>query len=153
MPVRIQRAAFDAGAELARLTEGRADIGASVTFVGQVRSDGTHGPLDRLTLEHYPAMAEAELARIAGEARARFDIADLLIVHRHGDLRPGDPIVLVIATSRARQPAFDAANFAMDYLKTAAPFWKKETGPNGENWVEARGADTEAAARWDGSGG
>ena len=125
MPVRIQRESFDAGAELAALTQGRADIGASVTFVGQVRAQGTSEGLATLTLEHYPAMAAAELARIAEEAAARFAIAEILIVHRFGELSPGEPIVLVIATATSRQPAFDAANFAMDYLKTEAPFWKR----------------------------
>ena len=149
MPVRIQHEPFDAGAELAALTAGRSDIGASVTFVGQVRGTGAAGSIDSLTLEHYPAMAEAALERIAGQARARFAIADILIVHRHGDLRPGDPIVLVIAAAISRQPAFEAAAFAMDRLKTDIPFWKKEHGPDGDAWVEARDSDRAAARAWD----
>ncbi len=148
MPVRIQPHAFDAGAELAALTQGRGDIGASVTFVGQMRefSDGTK--LNAMTLEHYPAMAQAELERIEMQARERFDVTDLEIIHRYGELHPGDPIVLVIATSKSRQPAFDAASFIMDYLKTSAPFWKKESSPEGETWVDARKTDDDATARW-----
>jgi len=148
MAVRIQPSAFDAGAELMALTRGRGDIGASVTFIGQVREMSGGGALRMLTLEHYPAMAHAELERIERQAHARFDIVDLTIIHRFGDLAPGEPIVLVIATARARQPAFDAANFVMDYLKTDAPFWKKEHGAAGARWVDARATDDAARDRW-----
>lgn len=148
MPVRIQRVPFDAGAELSALTAGRDDIGASVTFVGQVRRAGETGAIEAMELEHYPAMAARALADIEAEARARFAITDILIVHRYGELRPGDPIVLVIATARSRGPAFEAAAFAMDILKTSAPFWKKERGSDGARWVEARHSDEKAAGRW-----
>lgn len=149
MPVRIQPEPFDAGAELMALTSGRPDIGASVTFVGQVRELSGGTTLHTMTLEHYPAMAQAELERIEAEARARFDIQDIEIIHRFGDLAPGDPIVLVIATSASRQPAFDAANFIMDFLKTNAPFWKKEHAADGSHWVDAKSSDDAATRRWD----
>lgn len=148
MRVRIQREPFDAGTELNALIEKRGDIGASVTFVGQVREFTDGQPLDTLTLEHYPGMAEAELGRIVEEAVERFGVTDCLAVHRYGELRPGDPIVLVIATAPSRGPAFEAASFVMDYLKTSAPFWKKEADAKGERWVEARASDDVAAARW-----
>ncbi|WP_422003930.1 molybdenum cofactor biosynthesis protein MoaE [Pyruvatibacter mobilis] len=148
MPVRIQPEPFDAGAELMALTSGRAEIGASVTFVGQVRDLSGGEKLHTMTLEHYPAMAQAELERIEAEARTRFDVQDIEIIHRFGDLTPGDPIVLVIATSASRQPAFDAANFIMDFLKTNAPFWKKEHGEDSSHWVEARKSDDAATEKW-----
>jgi len=148
MTVRIQAEPFDAGAELMALTSSRADIGASVTFVGQVRELSGGGRLHTMTLEHYPAMAQAELERIEAEARQRFEVQDIAVVHRFGDLHPGDPIVLVIATSASRQPAFDAANFIMDFLKTNAPFWKKEHGDAGSGWVEARKSDDAATDKW-----
>lgn len=148
MVVRIQAEAFDAGAELTALTAGRADIGASVTFVGQVRELSSGAELHTMTLEHYPAMAQSELERIEGEARSRFPVQDISIIHRFGDLHPGDPIVLVIATSASRQPSFDAANYIMDYLKTNAPFWKKEHGSTGSQWVDAKDADDEATGKW-----
>ncbi|WP_072394841.1 molybdenum cofactor biosynthesis protein MoaE [Hyphomicrobium sp. CS1GBMeth3] len=152
MAVRVQREAFDAAAEVAALTEGRLDIGGVVTFTGLVRGDVGGRPLASLTLEHYPQMTEAELARIEGEARERFDLIDCLVVHRYGELRPGDPIVLVIALSAHRQAAFAAAEFLMDYLKSRAPFWKKETfADGGQTWVDARETDGEAIARWAGS--
>ncbi len=148
MPVRIQPEVFDAGAELVKLTNGRPDIGASVTFVGQVREMSSGNSLHTMTLEHYPAMAQAELERIESEAKGRFDIQDVEIIHRFGDLSPGDPIVLVIATSASRQPAFDAANFIMDFLKTNAPFWKKEHAADGSHWVDAKSSDDAATQRW-----
>jgi len=148
MPVRIQQAPFDAGAELMALTSGRPDIGASVTFVGQVRDLSNGVSLSSMTLEHYPAMAQAELERIEAEARSRFDVRDMEIIHRFGNLDPGEPIVLVIATSASRQPAFDAANFVMDFLKTNAPFWKKEHGTEGSHWVDAKSSDEAATERW-----
>jgi molybdopterin synthase catalytic subunit len=145
--VRVQREDFDIGAEVARLTAGRTDIGAIVTFTGTVRSDGG---LAAMTLEHYPGMTEEELARVEAEAGARWPLQASLIVHRVGTLRPGDNIVLVVTASAHRQAAFDAAAFLMDYLKTRAPFWKKEQTAGGtEHWVEARESDDAAAERWE----
>jgi molybdopterin synthase catalytic subunit len=147
MAVRVQTEDFDVAAEAAALTSSQTDIGAIVTFTGRVRSDG--GRLAAMTLEHYPGMTEGELARIEAEAQARWPLAASLIVHRVGDLRPGDNIVLVIAASAHRQAAFEAAGFLMDYLKTRAPFWKLEEGKSGKAWVEARDSDDAAARRWD----
>jgi molybdopterin synthase catalytic subunit len=148
MAVRVQHEDFDICAEIARLIAGRTDIGAVVTFTGIVRDDGG-GTLASLTLEHYPGMTEAELARVEAEAEARWPLQASLIVHRVGTLRPGDNIVLVVTASAHREAAFDAAAFLMDYLKTRAPFWKKEQGTDGsERWVEARECDDTAAARW-----
>lgn len=149
MAVRVQAEDFDAAAETARLTRGRADVGAVVTFTGLVRGDGSGAPISVMTLEHYPGMTEAELGRIEGEARQRFDILDCLIVHRFGELRPGDNIVLVVCTSAHRHAAFAAAEFLMDFLKSRAPFWKKETDASGRGeWVDARSTDDEALRRW-----
>jgi molybdopterin synthase catalytic subunit len=144
----IQREDFDAAAEVASLTAGRADIGAVVTFTGLCRDEG--GRLASLELEHYPGMAEAELTRVAEEAGARWPITGATIIHRFGKMAPGDNIVLVVTASSHRRAAFEAAEFLMDYLKTRAPFWKREhlaDGTTGE-WVEARGDDDNAAARW-----
>jgi len=146
--IRVQRQDFDIAAEIARLTAGRADIGAVVTFSGLCRDEA--GALSALELEHYPGMAEAEMARIAAEAAARWPLQGLTAIHRFGRIRPGENIVLVVAASVHRQAAFEAASFLMDFLKSRAPFWKKEhraDGTQGE-WVEARDADDEAAARW-----
>jgi molybdopterin synthase catalytic subunit len=148
MSVRLQREPFDLGAEVQRLTEGRDDIGAVVTFSGLCRADGENGPIAAMTLEHYPGMAEAELARIEAEAKDRWPLQDVLIVHRHGRLVPGDPIVLVVTLSQHREAAFAAAAFLMDFLKTRAPFWKQEEGTSGTQWVDAKAADDAAAARW-----
>ena len=153
MSVRVQREDFDIGAEVARLTAGRTDIGAIVTFTGTVRGDtsgtGAGNGIAAMTLEHYPGMTEEELARVEAEAAARWPLQASLIVHRVGTLRPGDNIVLVATASAHRQAAFDAAAFLMDYLKTRAPFWKKETAADGrELWVEARESDDAAAERW-----
>jgi molybdopterin synthase catalytic subunit len=149
MAVRVQRETFDAAAEAQALTAGRTDVGGIVTFTGLVRSESEGRSLASLTLEHYPGMTEAELLRIEAEARDRFELLDCLVVHRFGDLVPGDPIVLVVTLSRHRKPAFEAAEFLMDYLKTRAPFWKKETGQDGSGaWVDARDGDTSATARW-----
>jgi molybdopterin synthase catalytic subunit len=135
------------GVEVKRLTAGRTDIGAVVTFTGTVRGD--HG-LVGMTLEHYPGMTEEELARVEAEARARWALLASLVVHRVGPLRPGDNIVLVVTASPHRQAAFDAAQFLMDYLKTRAPFWKKELREDGtKRWVEARATDDAAAERWE----
>jgi molybdopterin synthase catalytic subunit len=150
--VRVQREDFDIGAEVARLTTGRTDIGAIVTFTGTVRGGSGEGAISAMTLEHYPSMTEDELARVEAEAGARWPLQASLIVHRIGTLRPGDNIVLVATASAHRQAAFDAAAFLMDYLKTRAPFWKKETAADGrESWVESRESDDIAAERWVGS--
>lgn len=146
--IRIQREDFDAAAEVARLTAGRTDIGAVVTFLGLCRDE--HGRLAALELEHYPGMAEAEIGRIAAEAAARWPVAGLIVIHRYGRIAAGENIVLVAATSSHRQAAFEAASFLMDFLKTRAPFWKREhlaDGTTGE-WVEATAADDEAQSRW-----
>jgi molybdopterin synthase catalytic subunit len=147
--VRVQREDFDIGAEVKLLTAGRTDIGAIVTFTGTVRGEAGGKPIAAMTLEHYPGMTERELARVEAEARARWPLEASLVIHRYGDLRTGDNIVLVITASAHRQAAFEAAAFLMDYLKTRAPFWKKETSPAGESvWVDARTSDGEAVERW-----
>jgi molybdopterin synthase catalytic subunit len=146
--VRLQSEPFDAGAEIARLTAGRGDVGAVVTFTGICREDGETGKIGAMTLEHFPGMAEEELGRIEAEARSRWPLIDSLIVHRHGRLVPGDPIVLVVTLSAHREAAFEAANFLMDYLKTSAPFWKKEETARGAQWVEAKDSDDTARDRW-----
>jgi molybdopterin synthase catalytic subunit len=149
MSVKVQGEDFDVAAEIAALTAQRTDIGAIVTFTGRVRDDDQGRPISSMTLEHYPGMTETELARIEEEAAARWPLQASLIIHRTGKLSPGDNIVLVITASAHRQAAFEAAGFLMDYLKTSAPFWKKETGPAGESsWVEARENDETAAERW-----
>lgn len=144
--IRVQAANFDVGAEIAALRSGRTDIGAVVSFIGTVR-DQTGG-VTEMTLEHYPGMTKTELARIEEEAQARWPLQASLIVHRVGTLKPGDNIVLVVTASAHRDVAFDAARFLMDYLKTNAPFWKRESGPSGDRWVEAKRSDDDAAARW-----
>ncbi len=146
--VRIQAQDFDIAAEIAKLTEGRADIGAVVTFSGLCRDE--QGRLSALELEHYPGMAEAEIARIATEAVERWPLQGLTAIHRHGKIKPGENIVLVVAVSAHRQAAFEAANFLMDFLKSRAPFWKKEHLVDGSEgaWVEAKETDDEAASRW-----
>ncbi|WP_413774736.1 molybdenum cofactor biosynthesis protein MoaE [Mesorhizobium sp. AR10] len=146
--VRIQAQDFDVAAEIARLTAGRADIGAIVTFSGLCRDE--QGALSALELEHYPGMAEAEITRIAAEAVQRWPLQGLTAIHRHGKIAPGENIVLVVAASAHRQAAFEAANFLMDYLKSRAPFWKKEHRADGSEggWVDAKEADDKAALRW-----
>jgi molybdopterin synthase catalytic subunit len=150
MTVSVQTAPFDLSAEVAALTAGWTDIGAIVTFTGTVRGEANGRALASMTLEHYPGMTEAELARVEVEAHARWPLQATRIVHRVGELAPGDGIVLVIAASAHRHAAFEAASFLMDYLKTRAPFWKKETGVDGNGgWVDARESDDAARARWD----
>ncbi|WP_434721952.1 molybdenum cofactor biosynthesis protein MoaE [Mesorhizobium sp. RIZ17] len=146
--IRIQREDFDVAAEIAGLTKGRADIGAVVTFSGLCRDE--QGALSALELEHYPGMAEAEIGRIATEAVSRWPLQGLTVIHRHGKIAPGENIVLVVAASSHRQAAFEAANFLMDYLKSRAPFWKKEHLADGSQggWVDAKEADDHAADRW-----
>ena len=148
MTVRVQTADFDVGAEIARLRAGDKAVGAVAAFVGTVRDVNDATQVGGLTLEHYAGMTEAALEDIVAQARRRFDIRDALVVHRVGALAPGDQIVLVAVTSAHRGMAFDACEFVMDYLKTRAPFWKKERRPDGERWVEARASDEEAARRW-----
>ena len=146
--VRIQREDFDVAAEIGRLTKGRADVGAVVTFSGLCRDE--EGRLKALELEHYPGMAEAEIGRIADEATRRWPLVGLTAIHRFGKIAPGENIVLVVAASAHRQAAFEAASFLMDYLKSRAPFWKKEHRADGSegDWVEAKEADDRAAAQW-----
>ncbi|TPI79884.1 molybdenum cofactor biosynthesis protein MoaE [Mesorhizobium sp. B2-8-9] len=146
--IRIQREDFDVAAEIAGLAKGRTDIGAVVTFSGLCRDE--QGALSALELEHYPGMAEAEIGRIAAEAAGRWPLQGLTVIHRHGKIAPGENIVLVVAASSHRQAAFEAANFLMDYLKSRAPFWKKEHRADGSEggWVEAKEADDQAADRW-----
>ena len=146
--IRVQKEDFDAAAESARLSAGRRDVGAVVTFTGLCRDE--NGTLSALELEHYPGMAEAEIARIAGQAIERWPVTGLTVIHRHGKIAPGENIVLVAASSPHRQAAFEAADFMMDFLKTRAPFWKKEHRTDGSEggWVEAKDADDAAAERW-----
>lgn len=146
--VRVQQDDFDLTTELDHLTGERLDIGAVVTFTGLCRDEA--GSLSALELEHYPGMAEAEMMRIAVQACARWPLTGLTVIHRFGKISPGENIVLVIAASAHRQAAFDGANFMMDFLKTSAPFWKKEhlTGGASGEWVAAKDADDTAMLRW-----
>ncbi|WP_424362486.1 molybdenum cofactor biosynthesis protein MoaE [Methylocystis parvus] len=146
--VRVQAEDFDPGREEALLTAGRRDVGAVVAFTGLCRDED--GALAALELEHYPDMAEEEMVRVANEALARWPLLGLTVIHRYGLIRPGERIVLVVAAARHRGEAFGAAEFLMDYLKTRAPFWKKEHRADGVDggWVEAKDADDAAAARW-----
>jgi len=146
--IRLQRERFDVGVEAETLTHGRTDIGAVVTFTGLCRADENGEPIAALTLEHYPDMAEAEIARHVEEARARWPLLGVTVIHRYGRIEPGDLIVLVAAASSHREAAFAAAAFLMDYLKTRAPFWKQVETRSGSNWVEAKAADDAAAERW-----
>lgn len=149
MAVRVQVEDFDAGLELARLRAGDKSVGAIAAFIGTVRDINEQASVATMVLEHYPGMTEKALARIVEEARGRWDIRDALVIHRVGSLHPADQIVLVAVTSAHRGEAFAACEFIIDYLKTRAPFWKKESTPGGERWVDARESDSEAAARWD----
>ena len=149
MAVRIQREDFDVGAEIARLTKGRTGIGAVATFTGICRDDG----IKAMTLEHYPGMAEAEIERHVEEAQTRWPLLGVTVIHRFGRLTPGENIVLVATASSHREAAFAAAEFLMDYLKTRAPFWKKEERADNAGWVEARQIDAAAAERWTEHGG
>ena len=144
--IKVQQEDFDIGAEIATLKGARTDIGAIVTFTGTVRDKA--GDVTEMTLEHYPGKTETELQKIEADAHARWPLQASLIVHRTGTLKPGDNIVLVVTASAHRDAAFDAAKFLMDYLKTNAPFWKRESGPRGSKWVEAKASDDNAATRW-----
>lgn len=149
MTVRVQTEDFDVSAEIDRLTGGNPEIGAVATFIGKVRDNAKEGTINTLSLEHYPGMTEKEMVRIEQDAVKRFNLAASCIIHRVGTLQPGDNIVLVIAASKHRQAAFDACNYLMDYLKTSAPFWKKEAGASGASaWVDAREADENSLQRW-----
>ena len=148
MSVRVQTADFDVARELAALRGGDPRVGAVAAFIGTVRDISDGSAVAGLTLEHYPGMTEKALAAIVDEARTRWDILDALVIHRVGPLAPTDQIVLVGVTSAHRGEAFAACEFIMDYLKTRAPFWKKEATPDGARWVEARASDDDAAARW-----
>ena len=148
MTVRVQTADFDVGAEIDALRAGRLQVGAVVTFVGTVRDINEGAGIETMTLEHYPGMTEKAIVGMIAEARQRFDILGVRVVHRVGWLQPTDQIVLVAVTSMHRHQAFQACEFLMDYLKTQAPFWKKETTPEGTRWVDARVSDDAALARW-----
>lgn len=151
MAVRVQEADFDVGAELAALRAGDARVGALASFLGLVRDINDGASVSGMTLEHYPGMTEKALEEIVVEAKGRWDIYDALVIHRVGPLKPCDQIVLVAVTSAHRGEAFAACEFIMDYLKTRAPFWKKEATPDGGRWVDARETDDSAAARWQGT--
>jgi molybdopterin synthase catalytic subunit len=146
--IRVQAADFDPGAELAGLTRGRRDIGGLACFIGLVRDMAGDGAISAMTLEHYPGMTEKRLAEIEAEAQARWPLAASLIIHRFGRLLPGDRIVLVATASSHRQAALESCQFLIDWLKTQAPFWKLEEGPDGAHWVAARATDDHAAERW-----
>ena len=148
MSVRVQTTDFDIGAEIATMRRGNPKVGAVASFIGVVRdlNEGDH--VAEMTLEHYPGMTEKALEKIVAEARSRWAIYDALVIHRVGTLKPGDQIVLVVVTGSHRGEAFEACEFLMDYLKTRAPFWKKERTPDGVRWVEARDGDDAAADRW-----
>jgi molybdopterin synthase catalytic subunit len=148
MAVRVQAEDFDVGAELAALTAGRTDVGAVASFVGLVRDVHGAETVAAMTLEHYPGMTEKALAAIEAEARARWPLQGVVVVHRFGRLLPGDRIVMVGVASAHRRAAFEACDFLMDWLKTKAPFWKQEETPAGARWVEAKAADDAAARRW-----
>ena len=148
MAARVQEADFDIAAEIDALTAGRADVGAVVTFTGLVREVAGGGD-QSLTLEHYPGMTERALAAIEAEAQARWPLTGSTIVHRVGPLEPGARIVLVVTASAHRQAAYEAAAFLMDWLKTKAPFWKRQRSGSGTEWVDARETDDAAAARWE----
>jgi molybdopterin synthase catalytic subunit len=148
LEISVQREDFDAAAVARGLTEGRADVGAVVTFVGLCRDEG--GQLSALEIEHYPGMAEGEIAAVVTEARARWPLLGLRVIHRFGEIGPGEQIVMVATASAHRGAAFAAAEFLMDYLKARAPFWKRARRADGtvEGWVEAKETDAASAARW-----
>src|SRR3979490_205746 len=146
--IRVQQADFDIAREIAALTKGRSDIGAVVSFSGICRGHEDGGPIAALTLEHYPGMAEAEIARHAETAMSRWPLTGLTVIHRVGRIQPGENILLVVTSSAHRHAAFEAAEFLVDFLKATAPFWKREESAAGTNWVDAHHRDDAAAARW-----
>ncbi|MCL6606928.1 MAG: molybdenum cofactor biosynthesis protein MoaE [Geminicoccaceae bacterium] len=149
MTVRVVEGRFDPATELAAFARGRSDVGAVASFTGLVRDEHGGEPVLAMTLEHYPGMTERQLARIEAEARARWPLLDVLVIHRVGRMLPGEPIVLVATASAHRAAALEACAFLIDWLKTKAPFWKLEETPAGARWVEARASDDAAAARWE----
>ena len=149
MSVSVQTEDFDIAAEIDALTATDRDIGAVVTFTGLVREMTGAGAISTMELEHYPGMTERALEDIVEQAEARWPLQGVRVIHRYGPLEPGERIVLVVTASRHREAAFEAAAFLMDYLKTKAPFWKKESGAHGATWVDAREADDKATARWE----
>lgn len=151
MTVRVQTEPFDAGALLSVFSEGRPTSGAIVSFTGLARAATDGQAVTGLELDAYPGFTEPAIAEMEADARARFPVQDLLIVHRYGPIAPGDAIVFVAAAAEHRRAAFEAADFLMDYLKTRAPFWKKETGPDGARWIEPRGSDYDDLERWSAS--
>jgi molybdopterin synthase catalytic subunit len=148
MSVRVQEQDFDVSAELARMRQGNTKIGAIASFVGVVRDINEGDSVATMTLEHYPGMTEKAISEIIDQARGRWEVLDALVIHRVGTLKPTDQIVLVIVASTHRGDAFAACEFIMDFLKTRAPFWKKEITPQGARWVDARVTDDAAAERW-----
>ncbi|MEA1675542.1 molybdenum cofactor biosynthesis protein MoaE [Nitrospirillum sp. BR 11163] len=148
MAIRVQAEDFDVGAELAALSDGNPSVGGVASFVGLVRDIAGGDAVSAMTLEHYPGMTERQLAAIEAEARARWPLDGVLIIHRHGRLLPGDRIVLAACASAHRAAAFEACWFLMDWLKTKAPFWKQEETPAGARWVAAKREDDQAAERW-----
>lgn len=147
--IRVQQGEFDAGVEQRALLEGRSDIGAVVSFTGLVRDFNERPEVQALTLEHYPGMTEAALGEIVEQARSRWPLQGVTVIHRIGRLAPADPIVLVVVASAHRRAAFEACDFLMDYLKTRAPFWKKEHTASGDYWVSERDGDHHDARRWE----
>lgn len=147
--IRVQQEAFDPHAETAAFQRGRSEAGALASFVGSVRDSAHGGDVAALELEHYPGFTEKQIAAIVDDARSRFDVIDLAVIHRYGRMLPGEAIVLVAALSKHRREALQAVDYLMDRLKTEAPFWKKEVRPDGAEWIEPRGDDREARARWE----
>jgi len=147
MTVRVQTEDFDLSAELASFAKGRTDVGAQVSFTGIVRD--VEGGLDRMEIEHYPGMTQKAIAAMVDKATVRWDLADCLVIHRHGALRPGEQIMMVATAAPHRVAAFEAAEYLMDYLKSRAPFWKKEFGVDGSSWVDAKDEDEDALSRWE----
>ena len=146
--IRVQGEDFDIGVEIARMTEGNTEIGALASFVGLVRDYSGDEAITSMTLEHYPGMTEKQLERLEAEARKRWDLRDVLIIHRYGKLMPGDRIVLVVTASPHREASLESCQFLIDWLKTNAPFWKLEDMESGAKWVESRQEDFAAADRW-----
>ena len=146
MSVRVQSEPFDLGEELAGFAKDRADVGAQVSFTGVVRDDS--GTLQHMTIEHYPGMTEKAIAAIEAEAVQRWSLKDSLVIHRFGDLKPGEAIMMVATAAGHRAEAFEAAEFLMDYLKSRAPFWKREVTDQGADWVAAKDTDEDALKRW-----
>jgi len=146
--IRVQQEDFDIGAEISRMTDGNTEIGGLASFVGLVRDYADDERISAMTLEHYPGMTEKQLAKIEAEARERWPLQDVLIIHRYGRLEPGDRIVLVVTASQHREASLESCHFLIDWLKTKAPFWKLEERESGERWVEEREADTVATDRW-----